>query len=63
MRETVDKYTKKMTNIGVNILETSETEKVFPCVTICPWMAFKSFGFHYTDQNFSQNTFRKEEVF
>ena len=63
MKETIDKFTKRMTSIGVNIQESYVSEKLLPCITICPWMAFKSFGFHYSSGNFSQNTFEKDEVF
>ena len=63
MTETIDKFTKRMTNIGVNVQESSVSEKMLPCITVCPWMAFKSFGFHYSSKNFSQNTFEKGEVF
>ena len=63
MKETIDKFTKRMTSIGVNIQESSVSEKMLPCITVCPWMAFKSLGFHYSSANFNQNTFEKDEVF
>ena len=63
MMETTDKFAQRMTTVGVNIKESSLAEKMLPCITVCPWMAFKSFRFYYTSGNFTQNTYEKEEVF
>ena len=63
MADAIDKYSRKMTNIGVVIREHPYMEKPLPCITICPWRAFKHPGFHFNLENFAQNTFEKEDIF
>ena len=61
--DTVKKYNQKMTNIGIIIEESSKEEKMLPCVTACPWSAFKNPGLHYSTEIFKKSTFDKEEIF
>ena len=63
MADAIDKYSRKMTNIGVVIREHPYMEKPLPCITICPWRAFRHSGFHFNSKNFTLNTFGKEEIF
>jgi len=42
-----EKFTKKMTSIGITVNGTDITEKALPCLTLCPWSAFKKQGFHF----------------
>ena len=37
--------------------------KILPCLTVCPWKAFKSKGFFYQTSEFLDQTFECKEVF
>ena len=63
MTDTINKFSQKMTSIGVIIKESHSQTKILPCVTICPWRPFKSLGFHFNADNFSRSTFEKKEIF
>ena len=63
MTDTINKFSQKMTSIGVIIKESHSQTKILPCVTICPWRPFKSLGFHFNAENFSRSTFEKKEIF
>jgi len=41
------KYSKKMTDTGVRYEDDDLNEKQLPCLTACPWNAFKKSGFHF----------------
>ena len=34
-------------------------DKRLPCLTICPWAAYKKEGFHYSNEDFLKNTFNR----
>ena len=36
--------------------------KLAPCLTFCPWPAFKQSGFFYNQTDFLKNTFQKGNV-
>jgi hypothetical protein len=36
---------------------------MLPCITFCPWSAFKSGQYYYKESDFLSNTFAKEEIF
>lgn len=57
------KYTEGMTTVGIRFYGVDKQEKKLPCLTFCPWMAFKAGGFYFKNSDFNKNTFSKEEVF
>ncbi len=42
------KFTKGMTNVGVRFRDEELSEKMLPCLTACPWNAFKKPGKKFT---------------
>ena len=57
------KYALEMTTVGIRLSGVDKQEKNLPCLTFCPWMAFKERGFHFKSLDFKRSTFTKEEVF
>ena len=57
-----EKFTKKMTNMGVRFNDDKLVEKNFPCITVCPWNSFKTHGFHYGNDSFYKQTYDKDEI-
>ena len=43
------KFTKGMTNVGVRFRDEEIKEKMLPCLTACPWNAFKKPGKKFTE--------------
>ena len=41
---------------------TEEDKKQLPCITLCPWSAFKKQGFFFTTEEFAQHTFESYEL-
>lgn len=50
-------------SMGTTFVDDGVHEKDFPCVTACPWQAFKKRGFHYNQTDFIEQTFNFDEVF
>ena len=63
MADIFDKFSKKMTNIGVIVEESDKDEKDLPCLTLCPWKAFRNRGFHFKSEDFYKNVFNQSEIF
>ena len=63
MVDIFDKFSKKMTNIGVIVEESDKDEKDLPCLTLCPWKAFRNRGFHFKSEDFYKNVFNQSEIF
>ena len=38
-------------------------KKNLPCLTACPWEAFKQKGFYFTEENYLKRTFELDEIF
>ena len=53
----------KTTSIGIRFRDDQVTSKKFPCLTFCPWPAFRKRGFYYNDKMLKENTFDLEDVF
>ena len=62
MFDSYEKFTNKMTNVGVRMKLIEVTEKYLPCVTFCPLQAFRKFGIFYREKHFLRETFTKEEL-
>ena len=62
MFDSYEKFTNKMTNVGVRMKLIEVTEKYLPCVTFCPLQAFRKFGIFYMEKHFLRETFTKEEL-
>jgi hypothetical protein len=52
MLDVWDKYDKKKTSTGVVNSEENTENKALPCLTICPWKAFRNRGFYFTNETF-----------
>ena len=63
MADIFDKFSKKMTNIGVIVEESDKDEKDLPCFTLCPWKAFRNRGFHFKLEEFHKNVYNQSEIF
>jgi hypothetical protein len=64
MMDTWEKYRSERTVLGVSFFKGSSIgEGLLPCITICPWEAFKKPGFFYTNEDYDKNTFKRNEVF
>ena len=62
MLDVWDKFSKKLTNMGVAFQENDVQDKELPCVTICPWPAFRSRNFSFTSETFLKQTFNLEDI-
>lgn len=58
-----DKFTKKMTTVGIRTYPQIEETKFLPCITVCPWQAFKKHGLFYNKKILLQETFGMDEIF
>ena len=58
-----DKYDKKMTSMGTRFKEENNQEKHLPCITVCPWNAFRKRGLYFKRADYISQTFEKEEIF
>jgi hypothetical protein len=63
MNEIFEKFTKKMTTVGIRTYSQDKETKLLPCITACPWQAFKRHGFYYNRKTLVQETFEKDEIF
>lgn len=63
MNDSYEKFSNKMTNIGVRFQPMDLAKKIPPCVTVCPLEAFKTRGFFFKEASFLQQTFTKVETF
>jgi len=43
-----------MTTTGINLVENEENAKLLPCITLYPFKAFRTKGFHYTSESYNQ---------
>ena len=62
MLDVWDKFSKKITSTGVIKQEKNVLEKPLPCLTICPWKAFRVRGFHFTNQTYYDQTYNLSEL-
>jgi len=63
MLDSFNKFTNKMTNIGVRTEPFNMDKKFPPCITVCPLDAFRKRGFFFKQAEFYQQTFNREEIF
>ena len=49
--------------MGTNFYVGNSEEMRLPCLTACPFEAFKKRGFHYNEANFLKWTFEFDEIF
>ncbi len=63
MLDIFEKFSAKMTNVGVQTRSQKEDTKFLSCITACPWPAFKHHGLFYDKKLYYQETFEKEEIF
>jgi hypothetical protein len=52
-----------MTTIGIRTYSENKETKLLPCLTACPWQAFKKSGFYYNRKSLVQETYGKDEIF
>ena len=52
-----------MTSIGVRFQDDQLSEKMLPCLTVCPINAFKNQGFHFTIEEYYNQTYSMQEIF
>ncbi len=45
---------------GVQFRNDLALKKYLPCLTFCPWPAFKKSGFYFNNASFAENTFKLE---
>jgi len=50
-------------SMSTNFHSDGTRKKTLPCITACPWQAFKERGFHYSEADYTNNTFGLEEIF
>ena len=62
MLDVWDKFSKKMTNMGVVFQEKDVELKELPCLTICPWPAFRERNFSFSTETFKDRTFNQNEI-
>ena len=48
---------------GTKFLVSEEGVKLMPCFSFCPLPGFKTGGFHYSKEDFKQNSFTLEDIF
>ena len=58
-----DKYDNKMTSMGIRFKGENIKEKQLPCITACPWNAFRKRGFFFEQDDFIKQTYKREEIF
>ena len=63
MLDVWEKFSHAATTTQVRIQEFNDTVKLLPCLTVCPWSAFKNKGFYYNIQEFFNNTYEFNDVF
>ena len=63
MVEVWKKYYDGMTNMGSRFDDQAGAKKNLPCITFCPFSAFKKRGLFFKHEDFIQQTYEKEELF
>lgn len=63
MMDIYDKFAIKLTNIGIRAWPHDQPTKKMPCITACPWEAFKKRGLFYNRKLLDEETFEKEDIF
>jgi len=63
MKDVWDKFNNQMTSMGVRFRGENIKEKHLPCVTACPWSAFRERGFYFKKDEFSKQTYKKDDIF
>ena len=58
-----DKFSHKFTATGVRFVDQELPTKQLPCITVCPWEAFRKKGFHYNMDEFMLYTFDEYDLF
>ena len=48
---------------GTKFLVSEDGVKLMPCFSFCPLPGFKTGGFHYSKEDFKQNSFTLEDIF
>ena len=63
MVDIYEKFAIKLTNIGIRTWPHNHDSKDMPCITACPWEAFKHRGLFYNRKLLDEGTFDKEDIF
>ncbi len=63
MYDIYEKYAQKMTTVGICTYSQEKETKLLPCITVCPWQAFKKQGFFYNHTLLMQESFEMNEIF
>ena len=63
MLETWDDFSKEMTTMGVKLVKDATNGPYLPCITVCPWKAFRKSGFFYKAQDYDDSSFNFSEIF
>ena len=63
MVEVWQKYYDGMTNMGSRFDDQEGAKKNLPCITFCPFSAFKKRGLFFKHDDFVLQTYEKEELF
>ena len=58
-----EKYSSQLTSVGIRAMTQNQNRKEMPCMTACPWDAFKHQGLFYNTEMVGQASFDKEEIF
>ena len=57
-----NKFSHQFTTTGIRFVDQGLSAKQLPCITLCPWAAFKKKSFNYNINNFIANTFDQDEL-
>ena len=57
-----NKFSHQFTTTGIRFVDQELSAKQLPCITLCPWAAFKKKAFNYNITNFIANTFDQDEL-
>ncbi len=63
MQDVWYKFTTKITSNGIRIKYSEEKNKLLPCFTARPYLAYKKPGFVFTDDEYEQKTLKLEDIF
>ena len=63
MTDVWDKFNNQMTSMGIRFKVENVKEKQLPCLTACPWNAYRERGLFFKKDDFMRQTFEKEEIF
>jgi len=62
MLDSYEKFSNKMTSVGVRMLAIETEKKIPPCVTVCPLEGFKTRGFFYKEKEFLMQTYEIDDI-